>query len=230
MQYSLGPNKLALTTAGEYYTILGHSGAIPITGGCPPQPCNRGTANIHNVIGEFGVKDPGNWAAQLQGGFASGDDNLLFNPRLTTRAFNTNVKVGLLMYQVALKSLGIDALAPFGAQDLGPNGSVWNSKYFWPSARFTIVNGLELHGAFLIGWGHKLAPEIYGQKVSKCGFQKKCFYGWEADLALRAKMGNNDIVWADLEAGIMQPGKAFTTAGLQDTFLWTVQLRTAMIF
>ena len=230
MQYTLDASRLALATEGEFTGILGHSGALALTGGCPPAPCNRGTAGIYNLLGRFGVRDPGNWEAMLEGGWASGDDNLLFNNKLTTRAYNTNVKVGLLMYQVALKSLSFDALAPLGAAELGANGSVWNSKYFWPSGRFTIVNGLEVHGAFLLGWGHKLAPEVYGQKVSNCGFKKKCFYGWEADLALRARMGKNDIVWIDLESAVMQPGKAFTTAGLQDKFLWTIQLRSAMIF
>jgi hypothetical protein len=57
-----------------------------------------------------------------------------------------------------------------------------------------------------------------------------CFYGWEADLAIRAKMGAKDIIWVDLESGMMQPGKAFTNAGFNDAWLWTVQLRAAMIF
>ena len=29
--------------------------------------------------------------------------------------------------------------------------------------------------------------------------------GWEADLAIRARIGAKDIVWIDLETGMMQP-------------------------
>jgi hypothetical protein len=227
---------LAITTEGEYFTILGHSGALAFTGGCPPEPCNEGKANLHNVIARIGVMDEGDWAAQLEGGFASGDDNVLslgeFPPVLKTRGFNENVKVGLLMYQVALKALTYNALNPLGAGELGANGSVWNSTYFMPSFRFTVINGLELHAQVLVGWANKLDPLIYGAGTtnSSCSFSSDCFYGWEADLALRAKMGAKDIIWLDLETGMMQPGKAFTNAGFNDAWLWTVQLRAAMIF
>jgi len=227
---------LSILTEGEYHAILAHSGALPFTGGCPPEPCNEGKGRIHNVIARIGVMDEGNWTAQLEGGFSSGDDNLLslgeFPPILKTRGFNENVKVGLLMYQVALKALTYSALVPLGAGELGANGSVWNSTYFMPSFRFTVINGLELHAQFLVGWANKLDPLIYGagNSNSSCSFSSECFYGWEADLALRAKMGAKDIIWLDLETGMMQPGKAFTNAGFNDAWLWTVGLRAAMIF
>jgi hypothetical protein len=228
---------LAITTEGEYFTILGHSGALSFTGGCPPAPCNRLSGSIHNVLARIGVISEGKWEAQLEGGFASGDDDILSfspeertNPELHTFGFNQNVKVGLLMYQVALKSLTYDRLAGLGAADLGANGSVWNSKYFLPSFRFMIVEGLELHTQFLVAWAHKLDQIVYGRKVADCGFKGECFNGWEADLAIRARMGKDDIIWIDLEAGMMQPGKALTNAGMNDAWLWTAQLRAAMIF
>jgi hypothetical protein len=235
LKYTLKNNRnLAITTEGEYYTILGHSGALAFTGGCPPEPCTRGNANIHNILARVGVMDEGNWAAQLEGGWARGDaDTLSFTEQpanLTTRGFNENVKVGLLMYQVALKALGYSALAPVGATALGPNGSVYNSTYFMPSYRFTVVSGLELHAQFLVAWVDKLDPLIYQASNTACGFSSECFMGWEADLALRAKMGAKDIVWIDLETGLMQPKQAFINAGFNDAFLWTVQLRAAMIF
>jgi hypothetical protein len=53
-------------------------------------------------------------------------------------------------------------------------------------------------------------------------------------------MGDKDIVWIDLESGMMQPYRAFTDVGnpaegsfgggINDAWLWTVQLRAAMIF
>jgi hypothetical protein len=227
---------LAITTEGEFFAILGHSGALAFTGGCPPEPCNRGQGAIYNVLARLGVLDEGNWAAQLEGGFASGDDNLLSlgetPPVLKSRGFNENIKVGLLMYQVALKALTYQALNPAGAVELGANGSVYNSKYFMPSFRFTVVPGLEVHTQVLIAWAHKLDPLIYGlgNKNGDCGFSSECFMGWEADLAIRARVGARDIVWIDLEAGMMQPYQAFTNAGFNDAWLWTTQLRAAMIF
>jgi hypothetical protein len=184
--------------------------------------------------------DEGDWAFQFEGGYSRGDDDTLSfterppaqTPTLTSRGFNENVKVGLLMYQVALRALSYQALAPLGALALGANGSVYNSKYLLPSFRFTVINGLELHAQFLIAWADKLDPLIYGtgNLKSKCGFTSECFMGWEADLAIRARMGTKDIVWIDLETGLMQPQQAFLNAGFNDAFLWTVQLRAAMIF
>jgi hypothetical protein len=242
LKYTLkNRSNLAVTTEGEYHAILGHSGALAFTNNalgattrCPPQPCYRGEGKVHNLLARIGVMDEGEWKWQLEGGYATGDDNVLSlgegPPVLKTRGFNENIKVGLLMYQVALKALTFQPLNPLGAADLGANGSVWNSKYFLPSYRFTIVPGLEVHAQFLIGWADKLDPVIYANKDASCGFTKECFYGWEADLALRAKMGDKDIVWVDLESGMMQPGKAFTNAGFNDAWLWTVQIRASMIF
>lgn len=230
---------LAFTTEGEYYTILGKSGALSFTGGCPPEPCNKGTGNIHNALGRFGFMREGKWAWQLEGGFSSGDADILSfaeanNPngrRLRVRGFNENIQVGLLMYRVALRSLTFAQLSPLGAAvELGANGSVWNSKYFMPSGRVTIVPGLEFHTQFLIGWAHRLDPLVYQNSVNSCSFSRECFYGWELDGAFRARMGARDIIWIDLEAGVMQPGQAFTNAGFQDPFLWTTQVRAAMIF
>ena len=240
---------LAITTEGEYYTILGHSGALGFTGpvegvdpSCPPAPCTEGKARIHNLIARIGVMNEGSWAFQAEGGWSSGDDNILSGaapgtateapPTLKTRGFNENVKVGLLMYQVALRALTFQGLNPYGAAELGANGSVWNSKYLMPSFRFTIVNGLELHTQFLVAWASGLDPVVFGigNQNAKCVFDAECFMGWEADLAVRARMGAKDIVWIDLETGLMQPKQAFTNAGFNDAYLWTAQIRAAMIF
>jgi hypothetical protein len=230
--------KLAITTEGEFHTILGHSGALAFTGGCGVERCDEGQAGIYNLMARIGVLNEGSWAANLDGGWSSGDSSILSftepsgSKKLTTRAFNENIKVGLLMYQVALKALTYQALAPLGAAELGANGSVWNSKYLMPSFRFTVVPGLEVHTQFLVGWASALDPMVYGvgNENSKCSFAAECFMGWEADLAIRAKMGAKDIVWIDLETGMMQPKQAFTNAGFNDAWLWTAQLRAAMIF
>jgi len=236
LKYTLKNNrKLALYSEGEWHSIFGHSGALAFSGGCPPEPCNRGEAGIHNVMARFGIGSPGKWGTYLEGGWSSGDDDLLSifedNPKLKTRGFNQNIKVGLLMYQVALRSLTWNALSAASAEVLGSNGSVWNSVYLLPVGRVTILPGLEFHAQFLVAWASALDPLIYGaNKVANCRFNSECFYGWEADIAIRAKVGARDIIWVDLEAGLMQPGQAFTTAGFNDAFLWTTQLRAAMIF
>lgn len=239
MKHTLKNNRrLALYTEGEWHSILGHSGTLAFTGGCPPEPCNRGNALIHNIMGRVGIGEAGKWGTYLESGWSSGDDDVLSifetsgpkRPTLSSRAFNENIKVGLLMYQVALKALTYTALAPLGATELGANGSVWNSVYFLPVGRFTIVPGLEVHAQVLVAWASRLDPILYGAKNTQCHFSSECFYGWEADLAFRAKMGAKDIVWIDLETGMMQPGKAFTNAGFNDAWLWTAQLRAAMIF
>ena len=244
LKYTLKNNrKLALYTEGEWHSILGHSGTLAFTGGCPPGPCNRGNAGIHNVMGRLGLGGPGKWGAYVESGWSSGDEDLLSftetlnggTAKLTSRAFNTNVKVGLLMYQVALRALTWQALTPLGAAELGANGSVWNSVYFLPVGRFTLVPGLELHAQVLFAWASKIDPLIYGgqnpdRTLGNCTLSSQCFYGVEGDLALRAKMGAKDIVWVDLETGIMKPGQAFTNSGFNSALLWTVQLRAAMIF
>jgi len=238
---------LALTTEGEFHAILGHSGALAFTGAppdglasCLAAPCQEGQARVFNLMARIGVMDEGQWAFQAEGGWSSGDDNILSGAApgtvdeqpavLRSRGFNENIKVGLLMYQVALKALTFQALTPFNAQELGANGSVWNSKYLMPSFRFTIVPGLEVHTQFLVAWADKLDPLIYRETNSQCGFNSDCFMGWEADLAIRARVGAKDIIWVDLESGMMQPKQAFTNAGFNDAWLWTVQLRAAMIF
>jgi len=258
---------LAITTEGEYHAILGHSGALAFTGDpaygpnvpcprTPPGPCNRGFGRVHNLLARIGVMDEGNWAAQLEGGLSTGDSNLLSGavpgepietgkatPRLTARGFNENIKVGMLMFQVVQKALTFQRLNPLGAVELGANGSVFNAKYLLPSYRFTVVPGLELHAQFLVSWADELDPYINARTEDKCGLKPECFYGWEADLAVRAKMGARDIIWVDLEGGVMQPKRAFTDVGnpgdpdnpgygggINDAFLWTVQLRAAMIF
>ena len=252
LQHTLsGKRRLAITTEGEYYWIGGKSGALRFTGPDPSSdpptctasnnvsPCREGRGNIHNVLARLGVKSEGEWSFQMEGGFSSGDADLLSGnelargetPTLTSRGFNQNVKVGLLMYQVALRALTFDALFPLGpAGELGANGSVWNSKYLMPSYRVTIVNGLEFHTQLLFGWAAALDPLVYGVERGSCGFNSECWMGWEFDAAIRARIGADDIVWVDLEGGVFKPGQVFTTAGFTDSTMWTVQMRAAMVF
>ncbi|MEZ4287784.1 MAG: hypothetical protein R3A47_06490 [Polyangiales bacterium] len=205
-------NGLQVSTEGEMVTILGRSGALAFTGGenggaCVSSPCAEGKGRIFNVLARAGVAKEGTWAARLEGGFASGDDSILSNNTLKTRAFNTNVKVGMLMYQVALPTLTAYRLG--SAQALGANGSVWNSKFLYPQFRYWVLPKiLEVHGTFLLGWAHKLDPLVYSVQEDSCGFKKKCFMGWEANVALRTSIGADDIIKIDLEGGLGSPGRS----------------------
>ena len=84
------------------------------------------------------------------------------------------------MYQVALKALTYQALAPLGAAELGANGSVFNSKYLMPSFRFTVVPGLEVHTQFLGGAGSVSSTRSFtasATKTDKCGFSVRLLHG-----------------------------------------------------
>ena len=239
VKYTFGSNRLTFKTEGDFVTIQGKSGALAFTGGpggaaCIAAPCNKGTAALYNVMGRIGLADEGVWEARFESGFSSGDAELTGNAKLTSRAFNQNIKVGILMYQVALRSVSYRKLTPLNAQALGANGSVWNSKYFYPSFRYFVLPGIfELHGAFLVGWAHKKDSNVFGRAFgasSKCGLKSSCFLGWEANLALRTKMGVNDVMHIDIEGGLMGVGDGLKSAGVTQDFLWTVQMRSAMVF
>jgi hypothetical protein len=226
VQRSLGEGLPSLYAEGEYFNIMGKSGAFQFTGDCPPGPCNEGRGRIHNFASRLGLTEPGEWKGYLEAGFSSGDNDLL-SDTLRVRAFHENYRVGLLLYQVAYRTQGANLLVPLGADALGPNGSVWNSIYFWPNFRFNLTDGLELHGAFLAAWAHRRDVLVFGERDDSCGMGLDCFMGWEADLAIRTKWGPGQIMWWDLEAGVMQAGNAF--GALPRRWLWTIQTRIAML-
>ena len=111
---------------------------------------------------------------------------------------------------------------------------MWNSTYIWPQARYELIDGWEIHGAVLLAWAHELLGTVYANEratgTTGCSiFQGDCFVGFEADLAIRAKWGENDLFYWDTEGGIMVAGDALTgPGGLAADVLWTVQTRLAM--
>ncbi len=145
-----------------------------------------------------------------------------------TRLVPEDASIGLVF--PALFSVGVILISRYaGDVHLDTDSVLLGELAFAPFDRM-IVNGLELHTQFLVGWADKLDSLIYKNSNDKCGFTAECWMGWEADLAIRAKMGAKDVVWIDLETGMMQPGQAFKNAGINDAWLWTAQLRAAMIF
>jgi len=254
LRYALGPRAPSLYVAGEIVNIRGSdSRALPFAGGCADDggpPCNPVDADIWGAVARAGLIDRDEaWAATLEGGFSSGDEQY-FNDNFTVRPLHPDYHVGLLLYQVALASktaIGLSRIAD--AEALWSNGGVWNSWYLWPQARYTVLPGVEVHGAFLLAWADKLVSDVYQnpsetfpiEEASDRGlFEGRCFIGWEADLALRLKWGENDVMWWDTEMGIMSAGDALTAnetelggpvpSALSEDLLWTIQTRIAMRF
>lgn len=242
------PNSLSFFTEGEGFLIHGESGALPFRDlGCVAWPCPTLDVQIWGAVGRVGVVEPTDfWKAWLEVGYSSGDDAYLLDDRFTVRPFHPDYRVGLLTYQVALASRTAQAFALLDQPGDAPGqettralwsrGGVWNSKYLWPQVRYTLFPGLEAHGAVLLSWADRRPqiPTIYtgGPGGTNCGFGGDCLIGVEVNAALRARWGENDLMWADLETGFMRAGNALSDGPLvlADEWLWTVQTRVAMRF
>ena len=239
---SLGPGLPSFYSEGELIWITGRSNTIPVTGGCDNDPsspaygtCREGEANVFGGAFRAGVRQNKLWGALLEAGFSSGDENIL-NTDLTARPLHPDYHVGLITYQIALQA----ASAIYQGRDLRPlwtRGGVWNSWYLFPQVRAQLIPGIELHAAFLTSFARKLDTFVYRNNradgSTSCGaFDSSCWIGWEVDLALRVKWGENDLLRWDTEAGIMGVGDALRneSSGLGDDYLWTVQTRMGMVF
>jgi hypothetical protein len=232
----LGDGLPSFVTEGEAVHIGGTSRAISLAGGCGEQVCDKSEANIWGAVGSVGLTgEQERWSTELELGWSSGDGRLIGNDNLTVRALHPDYRVGLLMYQVAIAAQTANNLGE-ELRPLWSRGGVWNAKHIWPQVRYTIIPGLELHGAFLLAWADELNRTVYANERSdgstSCGFEGDCFLGWEADLAVRVKWGENDLMHWDTEAGVMQAGDALAGSelGLSEEWLWTVQSRIAMTF
>jgi hypothetical protein len=250
-RYALGPRLPSFYTAGEIVTIQGSSRGISLAGACDDDPadtpsvpptglCNETSANIWGAVGRVGAIDrTEQWAGVLEVGYASGDGVLFNNGDLTVRALHADYHVGLLLYQVALGNLTALGLGE-AIRPLWSRGGVWNSRYIWPQVRYTLIPGVEVHGAFLMAWADELLGTVYVNERAdlndtSCGlFEGDCALGWEADVAFRLKWGENDLLRWDTEFGVMRAGDALSQPdagiGLSERWLWTIQTRMAMVF
>jgi len=238
LRYTLGPDLPSLYTAGEIVGIVGESRGISLATGCVAGGvCRDINANIWGAIVRAGAIDRDDrWAGHLEWGFSSGDGVLFDDGELSARPLHPDYHVGLLMYQVALAS----ATATRLGEDLRPiwsRGGVWNSHYLWPQFRYTIIPGIEAHGAFMLAWARQLLSPVHASNRAlgdtACGpFEGDCFLGWEADVALRFKWGENDLMRWDTELGFMNAGEALSSngTGLGKSFLWTLQSRVGMVW
>ncbi|MBK8169901.1 MAG: hypothetical protein IPK60_06115 [Sandaracinaceae bacterium] len=240
----LGNRAPSLFFNGEVTTILGSSRGLPLGPGqfldAEGRTPNVTTSAVWGGVVQLGAA-AANWIGTLEAGYARGDHNIFSSTtdyRLDQRVLNPDYHVGLIMYQVALAGRTANAYA---AQlgGLQSRGGVWNSKYFFPQFRYTVVPGLDLHGAFLLAWADQLneafpstvaAREAAGSTRMSCKvFEGDCFLGWEADLAVKVSWGENDVMRWSTEFGMMNAGGALALE-LQQSFIWTLQSRIAMVF
>lgn len=241
LQLGLGDQGPSFFTEGEVLTIQGRTNTVTLAGGCDDTSgiCNETRANIWGAAMRVGLTDgPDTWTATLEWGMASGDDELFNSDELTVRPLHPDHHVGLLMYSTALATLTANGLGE-AVRPLWSSGGVWNSQYFFPSYRFSIIPGIEVHAAVLVAWAHKLLPTVYASErrlneSTGCnGFDSDCFVGIEGDLALRFKFAENHMWW-DTEIGVMRAGQALTSDvspnGLANDILWTIQSRAGFIF
>ncbi|NOY94049.1 MAG: hypothetical protein GXP55_22935 [Deltaproteobacteria bacterium] len=238
MQIALGQGRPSFFTTGEIVTIQGRSNTISLAGGCDDTTgiCNNTRADIWGGVARVGFTRPERWTATMEWGFASGDGELFNSNKLSVRPLHPDYRVGLLTYQVALKALTANGLGQ-AVRPLWSDGGVWNSQYFNPQFRITLLPGIEVHGGVLVSWAQKLLGTVYaserslGESSSCHGFDPDCFIGIEGDLALRFRWGPDDLMWWDTEFGIMRIGQALSGPdGLSQDVLWTIQSRAAIQF
>lgn len=240
LQRALGDSLPSLYTAGELLYITGSSQGLDLGFGCDPDigDCPEVDASIFGAVARVGLVDRAErWTGTLEVGHNSGDGQIIANRELTVRPFHSDYRVGLLLYRVAVAARTAAGLTDL-ARPLWSKGGVWNSSYLWPQFRYEILPGIEAHGAFLMAWADELTYEVYVNDRARFGdtscslFEGDCFLGWEADLALRVKWGENDLLHWDTEGGLMRAGGALRsdTFGLGEPWLWTVQTRLGMIF
>lgn len=240
----MGEHAPSLFFNGEITTILGSSYALPIGPGQfigeDGRTPNQTTSAVWGGVIQMGAAAR-KWVGTFETGYARGDSNI-FSPdtdyRIDQRSLSPDYHVGLIMYQIALAGRTANAYAgQLGG--LSSRGGVWNSKYFFPQFRYTLVNGVDLHGAFLLAWADQLneafpatvaARESRGSTRRSCHvFEGDCFLGWEADLALKVAWGENDVMRWSTEFGMMNAAGALA-AEIQQSFIWTLQSRIAMVF
>jgi len=238
LRYGIGRAR-SFYTEGELVHIRGRTNTVSLAGGCDAETgiCRQTSANIWGGAFRAGVLKDDHFGAALEWGFSSGDGKLFESRSLRARPLHPDHHVGLLLYQVALATqtaIGLgEAIRP-----LWSRGGVWNSHYAFPQVRYTVLPGVEVHGAFLVAWARQLLGTVY-QNVrddftdTACGlFEGDCFIGYEVDLALRVKWGQDDERRWDTELGWFRAGDALRSefGGFSDRLLWTVQSRLALVF
>lgn len=143
--------------------------------------------SIWGYVGRVGRRTS-DWEVIFEHGFASGDSNVA-DRRFTGRALEPDHNVGLILYDQILARITASAWSD-GARPLWSRGGVVNSRYIFPHARYSPLEGVDLVGAFLMAWPHRPdGATILCRPGEGCAQSSATAsaLGWEADLALKIR-------------------------------------------
>jgi hypothetical protein len=144
--------------------------------------------SIWGYVGRLGHKRA-DWEVIFEHGFASGDSNVA-DQRFTGRALEPDHNVGLILYDQVMARVTASAWSR-DARPLWSRGGVVNSRYVFPTARYSPFTNVDLIGGFLMAWPHKpdgatilcRAGEGCAQSAATASS-----LGWEIDLAVKLRM------------------------------------------
>lgn len=206
----------------EGYMITGSSRAIVLPGGPAEDPLYKEVGIYGGVVrGGYNTED---LSLILETGWASGDDDVA-DPSFTGRPMNRDYNVGLILYDQVIERV---TRYSWGDVDgLYSNGGVYNSMYVFPSVRYQLIPGWNLHAAFLAVQPHK--PD--GARIAFDDDSDARLLGWEVDAAL--KIDFQEHMRFSTEAGYARVTDRLPVEqyGLtKDGAVWTVQSRIAYEF
>lgn len=143
--------------------------------------------SIWGYVGRFGHRRS-DWEIIFEHGFASGDSNVA-DRRFTGRALEPDHNVGLIIYDQIMSRVTASAWSR-DARPLWSRGGVVNSRYIFPQARYSLIDDVDLVGAFLMAWPHRPdGATILCKPGEGCGQAQATAsaLGWEVDLALKIR-------------------------------------------
>lgn len=210
----------------EALTIQGDSSAITLPGSVnygDGDPLAK-TAAISSYVARVGyTTDP--FGAILETGFASGDENAS-DERFTGRALNPDYNVGLLLYEELIARVSAYTWSE-AARGLWSGGGVYNSRYLFPTLRYSPAKDWSVTGGFLVAFPHK--PD--GAVILTDEDAESPILGWEANMAVKGRL--NDVVLLSVEGGYAQLSDRLPWENVGVTIdgrAWTIQSRIAYEF
>jgi hypothetical protein len=230
--------RLALIGAFETVAVAGRTTFA--SGAFREHQILQAAAAIRGYVG-----NPTRWLAGLDAGWASGDANP-DDQELNDFKAAPGFRVGLLLYEYVLgwqtartelraRDPELAAVAPNGTQYLPSRGSVTNTLYVHPKARYGLWERLEIWGGPLIA--ASAVPLIDpvstrlngGVPTNSLGGQTdRRYLGTELDFGLRSRYERKNLwLQAGIQAGVLFPGPALRDAnGRTDSAIWGTWFRT----
>ena len=113
------------------------------------------------------------------------------------------------------------------ARGLWSGGGVYNSRYLFPTLRYSPAKDWSVTGGFLVAFPHK--PD--GAVILTDEDAESPILGWEANMAVKGRL--NDVVLLSLEGGYAQLSDRLPWENVGVTIdgrAWTIQSRIAYEF